>query len=85
MLSERLLCQDQVEQYFASQRQRGGSNNAPTTNTYLKQAVVMKTTKAVSLPVKTGNCRGGLSRATDNQTIDDSPMVVHKKAKRAEP
>ena len=82
VLSEKLLCQDSVEQYFAAQRQCGGSVNAPTTSAYLNQAVVMKTTKQVSLPVRTGNCRGGVGTNTKALSVDDTPMVVRKRARR---
>lgn len=57
VLSERLTCQDGLEQYFSRQRAAGGSNHNPTTRQFLHSGQMQAVVKELGMDTKKGNCR----------------------------
>ena len=75
ILSEHLLCQDTLEQYFSHQRHRTGSNNNPTMAEFLNNSLLLNTTKQVALAPKRGNTTSQSSAIK----IDSTPVPKRKK------
>ena len=78
ILSEKLVCQDPLEQLFAAQRGAGGSNHNPTLEEFNRALLVRENTKAVGINPRRGNCRGGVKETTIE--IDETPL--HKRPKK---
>jgi hypothetical protein len=55
LLTEKMLCQDPLEQFFAKQRDGTGSNNAPTVAQVLNFNRVHSVTRSIEYDLKTGN------------------------------
>ncbi len=56
-LSER-ISQDPLEKYFGRQRQRGGVNENPTADQFLKNNQALRVVNSIKLDVHKGNTRG---------------------------
>ena len=79
VLTEKILCQDNVEQYFGLQRRSCGTNQAPTLADYTNNERKMSVVREIQLPTKRGNCRGGVAKQT--LEIDSTPLPT-KRSKR---
>lgn len=78
VLSEKLVCQDAVEQHFAHQRRAGGANHNPTAAEYLRSEKKFSVLREMQLPSKSGNCRGGVL-ASKTLAIDDTTIAKSRK------
>ena len=78
ILSERLLCQDNIEQYFASQRSRGGTNNSLTASSYSLNERNLSITRDLQIPSTSGNCRGGVLKAVPTK-VDNTTLPKKRK------
>ena len=56
VLTEKVLCQDNLKQYVASHRAATGSNNAPTLKEVLNKTRLMTDVWEVATPIQRGNC-----------------------------
>ena len=56
LLTNKLLCQDSLEQYFGHQRGGTGSNNAPTMSEYVNSSRLITITQKVEAGIAKGNC-----------------------------
>ena len=72
VLSEKRMCQDPLEQFFASQRSAVGSNHNPTVGEFNRALLVKENTKAISITSKRGNCRGSAQPST--VVVDETPL-----------
>ena len=78
ILSEKLVCQDPLEQLFAAQRGADGSNRNPTLEEFNRALLVREHTKAVDIDPKRRNCRGGVK----GTTIEIDETTLHKQPKK---
>lgn len=65
ILSQKLVCQDAVEQFFANHRQACGANSAPTLADVVNNTHLFKVAAEVSVS-KGRNCK-----------VDEEPVVVN--------
>ena len=56
VLSNQLCCQDQLEQFFGKQRQRGGTNDNPNINQFENNTSAIRVADSVVLAPSHGNC-----------------------------
>ena len=56
LLTNKLLCQDSLEQYFGHQRGGTGSNNAPTMSEYVISSRLIAITQKAEAGIAKGNC-----------------------------
>ena len=56
VLSNRLCCQDLLEQFFGKQRQRGGTNDNPNINQFLNNTSAIRVADSVVVAPSRGNC-----------------------------
>ena len=76
ILTEKLLCQDPVEQYFSQQRNATGSNNAPTMAEFLNYNRLHSVAKSAATSLQ-GNCSTGpKSKAI---TVTNEPVPKRKR------
>ena len=76
-LSEK-LSQDPLEKFFGCQRQRGGVNENPTVDEFVKNTQALRVINSVCRDVR-GNCRGHKTR------LDDSACApLQKRPRRRE-
>jgi hypothetical protein len=76
ILTEKLLCQDSLEQYFSKQRAGTGSNNAPSMAQFLSFNRLHTVTREVETDIARGNCTR-LSKG--NMIINDTPLPKRKR------
>lgn len=75
--TEKLVCQDNLEQHFAHQRQAGGTNRAPTSASYINNEKRFSVLREMQLPSRSGNCRGGVISAP--RKVDNTKLPTGKK------
>jgi hypothetical protein len=56
VLSNRLCCQDLLEQFFGKQRQQGGTNDNPTVRQFEYNTSALRVVNSVALAPVRGNC-----------------------------
>ena len=76
ILSERLVCQDSVENFFGKQRQALGGNNAPTVAQVQQSNRIFSVTHAAETAIRRGNVR---LHKEDNCGLDDTPLPKRKR------
>ena len=59
------LCQDPVENFFACQRQRGGTSDNPNVKEFLKNTGALRVVNSFCRPVSS-NCRGTQKQSKKN-------------------
>lgn len=72
-LSER-ISQDPLEKFFGQQRQRGGVNENPTANQFIKNSQALRVVGSVKLDLKKGNTQGTDSQTFVLRSTDMEPM-----------
>ena len=77
VLTEKLTCQDNLEQNFAHQRAAGGTNHNPTVGEFQRNQLVNEACRTLALPSRKGNCRGGVQRVTID--VDETPLKRRKR------
>ena len=76
VLTEKVLCQDNLEQYFASHRAATGSNNAPTLKEVHNNTRLMSVVGEVTTPIHRGNCTVAMKQPI---SISDEPLAKRKR------
>ena len=76
LLTEKLLCQDSLEQYFGHQLAGTGSNNAPTMSKFVNSSRLITITQEAEAGIAKGNCTR-LSK--DVMIINDEPLPKRKR------
>ena len=71
--SEKLLCQDDLEQHFSDQQSTAGHNRAPTVGQLLKATLAGEVAKDVDLPALE-NSRGRVNRRQEVITVNNKPL-----------
>ena len=62
LLSNRLCCQDLLEQFFGKQRQRGATNDNPNIQQFECNTSAIRVASSIALAPVRGNCRGTNSK-----------------------
>ena len=62
LLSNRLCCQDLLEQFFGKQRQRGATNDNPNVQQFECNTSAIQVASSIALAPVHGNCRGTNSK-----------------------
>jgi hypothetical protein len=75
------LCQDPLEKYFGCQRQRGGTNENPTVESFLKNTEALRVVNSFCRSSVRGNCRGSESNNANIQVnqIDFAPLAKRRR------
>ena len=81
VLSNRLCCQDQLEQFFGKQRQRGGTNDNPNITQFENNTSAIRVADSVVLSSSHGNCQrrtkrskpGDISVSNENEPLPKRP------------
>ena len=78
LLTDKLLCQDSLEQYFGHQRGGTGSNNAPTMSEYVNSSRLI--TNTITQKVEAGIAKGNCTQLSkDVIIINDEPLPKRKR------
>ena len=75
VLSERLVCQDSLEQHFSHTRASCGSNSMPTLNNVYQ----IDNIQAVARNIRLTTTKGNPSRSASIGALSDAPLVKRKK------
>ena len=78
-LSQR-ICQDPLENFFGTQRQRGGTHDNPSVDQFIKNTQALRAIGSLSKRPLRGNCRGGT--AVDQGKENDNPNQPLPKRRR---
>ena len=76
LLTDKLLCQDSLEQYFGHQRGGTGSNNAPTMSEYVISSRLITITQKSKAGIAQGNCT---QLSKDVIIINTKPLPEQKR------
>lgn len=76
ILSEK-FCQDPLESFFGKQRMRGGYNDNPNVQTFLKNTVSLRVQGSLASKPFKGNCT---SREKNSLAVDSTPLPKRRRS-----
>lgn len=81
-LSER-LSQDPLEKYFGQQRQRGGVNENPTCDQFLKNNQALRVVSSIKVKLTNGNTRGSRPDEDRLTSVSTNPLPKRRKTSQS--
>ena len=81
-LSER-LSQDPLENYFGQQRQRGGVNENPTCDQFLKNNQALRVVSSIKVKLTNGNTRGSRPDEDRLTSVSTNPLPKRRKTSQS--
>ncbi len=76
------LCQDDLENFFGQQRQRGRTHENPNAAEFLKNTQALRVINSTCATIR-GNCRdGGPSKKTRKIEAENTPLQKRKSKKK---
>ena len=73
-MSNRLCCQDKLEQFFGNQRQKGGTNDNPTVRQFQYNTSALRVARSMALAPVNGNCRRQRKTKIGELEVDNTPL-----------